>query len=144
MTEASETEQGDRDAHEQGDRDAAPDESNPSTPAEPDPETFPREYVENLRKEAAEHRVRAKAADDLARRLHLELVRATGRLADPTDLLYDPNHLEDVSILEAALDDLLGRKPHLASRRPAGDIGQGATSTADSVNLAGILRARAG
>ena len=81
----------------------------------------------------------------MARRQHLELVRATGRLADPTGLPFDANHLEDVSILDAALDDLLGRTPHLASRRPSGDIGQGATTTpADSVDLAGILRSRAG
>ena len=115
-----------------------------ATSGTPEPETFPREYVENLRKENADARVRAKAADEMARRLHLELVRATGRLADPTDLPFDANHLEDVSILEAALDDLIGRKPHLASRRPTGDIGQGATSITDSVDLAGILRSRAG
>jgi hypothetical protein len=27
--------------------------------------------------------------------------------------------------LAAAVDDLLARKPHLASRKPVGDIGQG-------------------
>ncbi len=99
--------------------------------------------MEALRREAAEHRTKAKRADEMSRRLHLELVRATGRLADPDDLAFDEAHLEDVDILDAAIDDLLARKPHLASRRPQGDIGQGATGSAD-VDLAGILRSRAG
>lgn len=117
----------------------------PESDEETEPESFPASTLENLRIEAAEHRVRARAAGDMARRQHLELVRATGRLADSTDLSFDANHLEDVSILDAALDDLLGRTPHLASCRPSGDIGQGATPTpADSVDLAGILRSRAG
>ena len=105
-----------------------------------DAETFPREYVEKLRKEAADARVKAKRADDLAERLHTALVAATGRLADPSDLPFDDAHLEDADALNAAVDELLARKPHLASRRPVGSIGQGATSAADSVSLAGILR----
>ncbi len=68
---------------------------------------------------------------------------ATGRLADPSDLPYDEIHLDDETALTAAIDELLTRKPHLASRRPVGDIGQGATAASDSVDLAGILRARA-
>ncbi len=109
-----------------------------------EPDTFPRAVVEELRRENARYRTRAGQADDMATRLHLELVRATNRLADPSDLPFDENHLEDVSILDAAIDQLLARKPHLASRRPSGDIGQGATAEAASVDLAGILRARAG
>ncbi|MCG7429036.1 hypothetical protein [Dermacoccus nishinomiyaensis] len=107
---------------------------------EDDAETFPREYVEKLRKEAADARVKAKRADDLAARLHTALVAATGRLADPSDLPFDDAHLEDADALNAAVDALLARKPHLASRRPVGSIGQGATSPADRVSLAGILR----
>lgn len=109
-----------------------------------DPETFPRTVVEELRRENAEQRVKAKRADDLARRLHLALTTATGRLADPTDLAFDEAHVDDPAAHAAALDELLGKKPHLASRRPSGDVGQGATGTADTVDLAGILRARAG
>ncbi|MBA2415401.1 MAG: hypothetical protein H0V64_05845, partial [Geodermatophilaceae bacterium] len=109
-----------------------------------EPDTFPRAVVEELRRENARYRTRAGQADELSQRLHLELVRATGRLADPTDLPFEERHLEDVDILDAAIDDLLARKPHLASRRPSGDIGQGATAEAASVDLAGILRARAG
>ena len=65
---------------------------------------------------------------------------ATGRLADPDDLAFDEGHLEDPEALSAAIDDLLARKPHLASRRPSGDVGQGATQTGETVDLAGMLR----
>ncbi|TSE00833.1 hypothetical protein FOS14_06430 [Skermania sp. ID1734] len=107
-----------------------------------EPETFPREYVEKLRQENGKYRQRAAKADEYAQRLHVELVRATGRLADPTDLPFDLEHLEDGN-LEDAIDKLLEHKPHLASRRPKGDIGQGATPSSASVDLAGILRSRA-
>lgn len=106
-----------------------------------EPDSFPREYVEQLRDENAKHRKRAQRADDLANRLHTSLVRATGRLADPSDLAFDETHLEDPAALEAAIDRLVGTKPHLASRRPTGDVGQGASSESSSVSLAGILRA---
>lgn len=104
----------------------------------------PRAYVEQLRAEAAGHRIEAKRADEISRRLHVELVRATGRLADPDALPYDEAHLEDGDGLDAAIDELLTRKRRLASRRPRGDTGQGATADATGVDLAGMLRARAG
>ncbi|MCZ0731886.1 hypothetical protein OY187_27920 [Mycolicibacterium iranicum] len=108
------------------------------------PETFPREYVEKLRKESAGYRERAQQADQLAQRLHTALVAATGRLADPTDLPFDAEHLDDPDALNAAIDELVERKPHLKSRRVVGDVGQGAGSVkAGQVNLAEILRARA-
>lgn len=88
-------------------------------------ETFPRSVVEKLRQENGKYRQRAQQADALAQRLHVELVRATGRLADPTDLPFDAEHLDDPEAMTAALDALLADKPHLASRRPVGDIGQG-------------------
>ncbi len=91
----------------------------------PAEDVFPREVVEELRRENAKYRQRAKDADTLAQRLHTELVRATGRLADPTDLPFRPDHLDNPEALAAAVEDLLARKPHLASRRPSGDIGQG-------------------
>lgn len=53
------------------------------------PDTFPRDYVEKLRKEAADARVKAKDRDDLAHRLHATLVASAGRLADPSDLPFD-------------------------------------------------------
>ena len=88
-------------------------------------DTFPRAVVEKLRQENGKYRQRAQQSDTLARRLHTELVRATGRLADPTDLAFDEGHLDDPDALAAAVEELLDRKPHLAARRPSGDIGQG-------------------
>jgi hypothetical protein len=112
-------------------------------PSESD-ETFPRAYVEKLRDESAKYRQRAQKADDLAARLHKALVASTGKLADPEDLPFSEAHLDDAEALAAAVDDLLARKPHLASRKPRGDVGQGITSApSTSVDLAGILRARA-
>lgn len=114
------------------------------TDATGDPETFPREYVEKLRKENGDNRVKAKKADDYAQRLHTALVAETGRLADPTDLPFDEAHIDDPAALTAAVEELLNSKPHLANRKPTGDIGQGLVSeAADTVNLAGILRSNA-
>lgn len=108
-------------------------------------ETFPRSYVEKLRRESAGYRERATKGDTYAQRLHTELVRATGKLADPTDLPFDEAHLDNPDALTAAVNDLLDRKPHLASRRPVGDIGQGVVSGRGSnVDLAAILRGKAG
>ena len=74
----------------------------------------------------------------------MELVRATGKLADPGDMPFDESHIDDPDALAAAVDDLLARKPHLASRRPTGEIGQGASpQAASSVNPAALLRQRA-
>ena len=123
---------------------AATEPDQPDDTAEEEPDTFPRSYVEKLRKEAGDARAKAKDRDDLAGRLHVALVAATGRLADPTDLPFDEDHLADPDSLTAALDDLLTRKPHLASRRPVGNIGQGVTTDGQTaVSLAGILRANA-
>lgn len=113
------------------------------TPAE-DAETFPREYVEKLRQENGKYRQRASEADSLANRLHTELVRATGRLADPTDLPFDPDHVADAGKMSAAIDALLEAKPHLAARRITGDIGQGAQGDTGTVSLIDILRATSG
>lgn len=105
-----------------------------------EPDVFPREYVEKLRQENGKYRQRAQQADALAQRLHTELVRASGKLADPTDLPYDEDHLAAADNMAAAIDDLLARKPHLAARKPVGDIGQGATPSAQPVSLLGLLK----
>lgn len=108
------------------------------------PEVFPGHDVEELRQENGKYRQRTQRADQVAQRLHVELVRATGRLADPTDLAFDESHLGDPDALNAAVDELLTRKPHLASRRPTGEIGQGVSPpAASSVDLAALLRQRA-
>lgn len=114
-----------------------------------EPEVFTAEYVAELRQENGRYRQRARDAeterDAYAQRLHTELVRATDRLADPTDLEFDAEHLaEDPSRLRESIDELLTRKPHLAQRRPAGDIGQGPSGSAASVDLAALLRGKAG
>lgn len=106
-------------------------------------DSFPRSYVEKLRDENAKYRQRAQQSDDLAQRLHTALVAATGRLHDPTDIPFDEAHLDDPEALEAAIEDLVAKKPHLAARRPRGDVGQGATRSNSTVDLAGLLRARA-
>lgn len=99
-------------------------------------DTFDRAYVEKLRKQAGDYRVKAK---ELGEQLFHARVAATGRLADPSDLPYDENLLDDMPALEAAIEALLERKPHLAARTLHGDIGQGQTST-EETNLADILR----
>lgn len=122
----------------------APEDTVGSEEATEEPETFPREYVEKLRKENGDNRVKAKKADDYANRLHNLLVKETGRLADPTDLPFDEEHLTNPSTVNAAIDALLATKPHLASRKPMGDIGQGIMSEAsETISLAGLLRANA-
>lgn len=106
------------------------------------PDTFPREYVEKLRDENAKYRQRAQQSDELANRLHTALVEATGSLQDASDLPFDEDHLDDPEALQQAIDDLLAAKPHLAARRPRGDVGQGQTGTSNTVDLAEMLRAR--
>lgn len=128
--------------------DVVPDENEISPEAEAveegqDDEVFPREYVERLRQENGKYRQRAQRADELAHRLHRELVKANGRLADPTDLPFDETHLDDADALAAAVETLLASKPHLASRRPTGEIGQGPATATNTVDLAALLRQRA-
>lgn len=108
-----------------------------------EPETFPRDYVVKLRDENAKYRQRAQRADNLAQRLHTALTAATGRLQDASDLPFDEKHLDDPEALETAIANLLTRKPHLASRKPSGNVGQGMSGAPASVDLAGILRSRA-
>ncbi len=53
-----------------------------------EPKTYDADYVNGLKKEAIDHRHKATT---LATRLHTELVRQTGRLADPAELGFDPH-----------------------------------------------------
>jgi hypothetical protein len=112
------------------------------------PETFDRDYVSKLRQESAKHRTRAKQADDYAQRLHAQLVKADGRLADPTDLTFDEEHLTDPEKLTAAIDSLLEAKPHFKTRKPAAgtDIGQGnrGTPAEPAPSLLGAIRGAMG
>lgn len=108
-----------------------------------EPETFSREYVQGLRDENAKARIAAKRADTLAQALFHARVTALGKMADPTDLAFDEALLDDGAALEAVVDELIARKPHLAART-FGDVGQGARPTGEQVDLAGMLRQRAG
>jgi hypothetical protein len=118
-------------------------------------ETFPREYVEQLRKENADRRKRAEELEGRNARLVAGLLRAEvvadGRLADPADLLEgaaaaalvgedgapDPEKVKD------AVTELLARKPHYA-KRISGDVGQGARPGPADPNeeLWGIIQSR--
>ncbi|QZY52720.1 hypothetical protein [Leucobacter tenebrionis] len=106
-------------------------------------DTFPRDYVEKLRDENAKYRQRASDRDEIAARLHTALVAATGRLADPSDLAFDDEHIVDPDKMITAIDALLQAKPHLASRKPSGSIGQGVSVASDTVSLSGLLKANA-
>lgn len=114
-----------------------------SEDSDEEPDTFPRSVVEKLRKENAGYRDKAKKAETYARELFSARVAATGRLADPDDLSFDEALLDDHDALTAAVEELVARKPHLALRKPRGDVGAGALSSdGSSVDLAGILRSR--
>lgn len=108
-----------------------------------DADTFPRDYVLKLRDENAKYRQRAADRDEIAAKLHTALVQATGRLQDASDLPFDQTHLDDPDALTAALDALLTAKPHLATRKPVGNIGQGVSAASDTFSLAGALRSNA-
>ena len=68
--------------------DAPPADDSPETAqgeSEPDDDgrTFNYDYVKGLREEAKSWRIKAARADELQARLHSELTKADGRLADP-------------------------------------------------------------
>ena len=94
---------------------------------------------------AAGHRVKAKRADSLAAGLVTAQVALSGKLADPTDLpfteelLVDDGLVDEVKVSEA-VEELLSRKRHLASRRPAGDVRQGARPEVQEEGLPALLR----
>ena len=113
-----------------------------------DQETFTREYVHELRDEAAAARVKAKRADAAEDRLRAAIITAatTGILTDPTDLPWTSDLAEDhdgwpdAEKIKAAARELVEAKPHLG--RPTGDVGQGQRGDDhDAVSLSDLLRA---
>lgn len=69
---------------------------------------------------------------ELQQRLQDTLVIADGRLADPKDLPFNPEFLEDPGALDAAIADLIKSKPGLKAKQFTGNIGagkQGATKS---------------
>lgn len=111
-------------------------------PGDQDQDTFPRAYVEKLRQSEAKYRDRAGKSDELARRLHAALVAADGRLADPEDLEFNEDHLEDPDALAAAVADLITRKPGLRAQKITGDVGAGkrGSDPKPSMDLLNIIR----
>lgn len=102
-------------------------------------------YVSKLRGEAAAHRANARAAqqlaDDRAAELWTFRVDALGVLADPTDLAFDADALDDTDAIRAAAAELVERKPHLRARGIRHRAGQGEGGDNEgSVSLAGMLR----
>ncbi|MGO3067523.1 hypothetical protein [Corynebacterium casei] len=88
-------------------------------------QTFDRKYVESLRKESAKYRDKAKRAEELEKRLHRSLVAQDGRLADPDDMEFNPEHLDDADALSDAIASLVAKKPGLRAQRLSGDVGAG-------------------
>ena len=125
----------DRETEEHGEDDVSRETSESEEPAE-------KSEVGKLRRESANYRTRLREseqrADALARELVAARIRESGRLADPTDLDPDPALLED-GALDAAIDDLLERKPHLKARS-FGDVGQHDRAASDGVSLGSLLR----
>ena len=125
----------DRETEEPAEDDVSRETSESEEPAE-------RSEVGKLRRESANYRTRLREseqrADELARELVAARIRESGRLADPTDLDPDPALLED-GALDAAIDDLLERKPHLKARS-FGNVGQHDRAASDGVSLGSLLR----
>lgn len=90
-----------------------------------EPDTFDRSYVEKLRKESAKYRDKAKRAEELEKRLHRSLVAQDGRLADPDDMEFNPDHLHDADALSDAITKLVAAKPGLKAQQLSGDVGAG-------------------
>jgi hypothetical protein len=97
----------------------------------PEGDTFPREYVERIRNESRGYRDRVNTAearvDELSRALFTARAGATGTLADPSDLEYNAELLEDAGALAEAIETLTTAKPHLRARKLGGNVGQGVT-----------------
>jgi hypothetical protein len=99
--------------------DDKPETAQDDSAADDDGRTFDYTYVKGLREEAKSWRLKAAKADELQARLHAEITKADGRLADWQDLPFEPEHLTDPQKHTEAITDLLKAKPHYASRRPA-------------------------
>jgi len=88
------------------------------------------ETIRKLRDKNAKYRNRAHEAEKLAeergRALFTAKVSGLGKLADPTDLEYSEELLDD-DALSSAVDELLTRRPHYAARKVSGTVGQGIT-----------------
>jgi hypothetical protein len=98
---------------------------------------YPARTVRKLRKDIARYRTRAR---ELSEQLWTARVAALGVLADPTDMPYNGELLDDADALAAAVAELVERKPHLRSRRITGRVGQGERGQDDTPSLSQLLR----
>lgn len=107
----------------------------------------PEPAVVRARNQAARYRRELRETESELERIRGELwtarVEALGLLADPADLPFDPDALEDPAKLRELADELLTRKPHLRSRRIRTRAGQGEGASDGEFSLAGLLRQRA-
>lgn len=101
---------------------------------------FSKEYVQELRDEAAKYRTRAKRTENLEQRLHDALVKLDGRLQDASDLQFDPERLSEDDGIAKAITALIEDKPHLAKRTPRGDVGAGKGTPEGAPDLISIMR----
>ena len=115
-----------------------------------DSDTFPRAYVKRLRARSAGYRERAKTAEErastLERELFTERVRALDVLADPTDLEFNADLLDDRDALEAAVTELVRARPHYRRRgtsTPDGTGSRARSTPSDTVSLSAIMRGNA-
>ncbi|MDG4669190.1 hypothetical protein [Mycobacterium sp. 236(2023)] len=110
-------------------RDATDDDVDVTEDDADDAETFPAHVVKELREKNGKYRTRARDAearvDELSRALFTARVTATGKLASADELEYNAELLDDDDALNAAIDDLLVKRPHYAARKVTGDVGQG-------------------
>lgn len=134
------------DQDEDQDEDQAPDDEQ-ADDEDHDGDTFPRSYVERLRARSAGYRTAAKESaarvGELERDLFTERVRALDVLADPADLPFTAELLDDPDALRDAVDALVRKSPHYrrrgtASARDTGSRERG--DTRDTVSLTGIMR----
>jgi hypothetical protein len=100
----------------------------PTEAEQADPDTFSREYVQGLRKEAAEHRARSRKVTEANARLMALQVGMDGRLVDDTALTFTDDMLDDSGLVDpakvtSAIDALIEAKPYL--RKAALPIAQG-------------------
>lgn len=134
----------DRDDSEDGDD---PTDDDPTDDEDHDGDTFPRPYVERLRARSAGYRTRATAAEartgELEQALFTERVRALDVLADPTDLPFDADMLDDPDALAEAVADLVRKRPHYRRRGTTTAEATGSRqrpADRDTVSLTGIMR----
>jgi hypothetical protein len=112
-----------------------------------EPDQFPRSYVEELRKENAAQRLKAKEADALREDLMTAAVQlmTAGVLRDPADLPVAPEFWgedgrPDHEVIREAAEALAAAKPYLARAR--GKVGQGRQPEPEKpVSLGEMMRA---